>query len=159
MSDSFVPPAETSVLSSGVQTQLPWAHPTSVLSGPWLLHMCLLDPPFDPHPSVNGATTFSSLCKLAFQGPPFYHPLSSPPCPIQHSKPSWFHLQDAFQIPLFNWSLSLQPQGQPPPQAIESFVLAIGFILLPSCSFFKPQPGGSFQKENLITPSPLLKTL
>ena len=70
MSDSFVPPAETSILSSGVQTQLPWAHRTSMFSGPRLLRTCLLDPSFHPHPSVNGAT-LSSLCKLTCQGPPF----------------------------------------------------------------------------------------
>lgn len=70
MSYSFVPPAETSILSSGVQTQLQWAHRTSMFSGPQLLRMCLLDPPFHPIPSVNGAT-FSSLCKLTCQGPPF----------------------------------------------------------------------------------------
>lgn len=53
-------------------------------------------------PSLRERCYFSELQKVASQGPPIYHPLScpSPPYLIQHTKPSWLHPLDDFQIHL-----------------------------------------------------------
>lgn len=98
--------------------------------------------------SVNGAT-FSSLHKLASQGPPLYHPLSFSAHPVQHTKPSWSHLWDDFQIHLFNESLSLHHQGQPPSQVTSIFCLV--YCIHPAAFQFllqTPARGNLSKKKN-----------
>lgn len=107
MSDSFVLPAETSILSSEVQTQLPWAHPTSMFSGPRLLHMCLLDPLFPP----------PSLCEWCYLQLPVQASLpGSSLLPPSQFSPMSNPTQQALLVSSLRWlsNASLQLVSAPP---------------------------------------------
>lgn len=150
MSDSFVPPAEP----------LFWALESRPSCNGPTAPACFQAPSFCACACWTLLSTPFPLWMVLPSAPCASSPARVLPLPSSRFSPTSNPTQRALLVSSPRWlsNPSLQLVYAPSSSTI-SLVLATGLTLLPSSSFFKPQPGGSFQKQNLITPSPLLKIL